>query len=95
MNLGMIVGTVVCTRRSDGISGPRYLLVDKSNTRGETKGDYVVALDMVGAGPGELVMIAEGSPSRETPLTVNKPVDALVVGIIDLIDQHDQIVYRK
>ena len=50
---------------------------------------------MLGTGPDELVMITEGSPSRETPLTTNKPCDALIVGIVDVIDETDRILYRK
>ena len=95
MVLGKVVGTVVCSSRNDGLEGARYLLVDKINQHGEKKGDYVVALDIIGAGNDELVLVTEGSPSRETPLTVNKPVDALIVGIVDLIDENEKVIYRK
>jgi microcompartment protein CcmK/EutM len=95
MILGKVVGTVVCSSRNDSIEGARYLLVEKTNQLGEKKGDYLVALDIIGAGYDELVMVTEGSPSRETPLTVNKPFDALVVGIVDLIDENDRVIYRK
>jgi len=40
-------------------------------------------------------MVTEGSPSRETPVTTGKPVDALIVGIVDLIDENDTVVYSK
>jgi carbon dioxide concentrating mechanism protein CcmL len=95
MILGKIVGTVVCSSRSDGIEGARYLLVEKTNSHGEKKGDYIVALDIIGVGYDELVLITEGSPSRETPITVNKPFDALVVGIVDQVDENDRVIYRK
>ena len=95
MILGKIVGTVVSTVKADGIEGVRYLLVEKSNLKGVAQGDYLVALDLIGANNGELVMISEGSPARETPATAGKPVDALVVGIIDVIDVEDKIVYKK
>lgn len=95
MNLGMIVGTVVSSRSSVGLENPVYLLVNKCNQRGEVKDDFVVALDLVGAGRGEMVLLTEGSPSRETPLTVNRPLDALVVGIVDIVDEDDHVVYRK
>jgi carbon dioxide concentrating mechanism protein CcmL len=52
-------------------------------------------LDILGAGYDELVLVTEGSPSRETPLTTNKPFDALIVGIVDLIYENDRIIYRK
>jgi microcompartment protein CcmK/EutM len=95
MILCKVVGTVVCSSRNDGFRGARYLLVEKTNQHGEKKGDYLVALDVIGAGNDELVLVTEGSPSRETPLTMNKPVDALVVGIIDLIDENEKVIYRK
>jgi microcompartment protein CcmK/EutM len=95
MILARVVGTVVCSTRNDGMEGARYLLVEKTNQHGETKGEYLVALDVIGAGNDELVLVTEGSPSRETPDTVNKPCDALVVGIVDLVDENDEVIYRK
>ena len=95
MILGKVVGTVVCSSKNDGITGARYLLVEKTNQRGEKEGDYLVALDFLGAGHDELVLVTEGSPSRETPQTINKPLDALVVGIVDQIDENDMVIYRK
>jgi carbon dioxide concentrating mechanism protein CcmL len=95
MVLGKVVGTVVCSTRNDGFEGARYLLVEKTDQYGKKKGEYIVALDILGTGHDELVIVTEGSPSRETPLTVNKPVDALIVGIVDLIDENDSVIYRK
>ncbi len=95
MILGKVVGTVVSSTINDGMEGSRYLLIEKTDQYGKKKGDYLVALDVIGAANDELIMVTEGSPSRETPLTINKPVDALVVGIIDMIDENNQVVYRK
>jgi carbon dioxide concentrating mechanism protein CcmL len=95
MTLGKVVGTIVSSSINDGMQGSRYLLIDKTDQFGKQKSNYIVALDIVGAGNNELVMVTEGSPSRETPITTNKPLDALVVGIIDLIDENNIIVYRK
>ena len=95
MILGKVVGTVVSSTIHDGMKGSRYLLIEKTDQHGRKKGDFIVALDIVGVANDELVLITEGSPSRETPLTVSKPVDALVVGIVDVIDENDIVVYRK
>ncbi|MDP1623964.1 MAG: EutN/CcmL family microcompartment protein [Bacteroidales bacterium] len=95
MVLGKIVGTVVCSTRNDSNIGATYLLVEKTDQTGKKKGDFLVALDLIGAGHDELVLVTEGSPSRETPFTTEKPVDALVVGIVDLIDDNNKIIYRK
>ncbi|RLD50022.1 MAG: ethanolamine utilization protein EutN [Bacteroidetes bacterium] len=95
MILGKVKGTIVSTEKNIDIDGARFLLVDKCNSKGETKSDFVVALDLVGAGNDELVMISQSTSARETPITKNKPIDAVIVGIIDLIDEYDEVVYRK
>ncbi len=95
MILGKVVGTIVCSTIKDGSKGSRYLLIDKTDQYGKKKGDYLVALDIIGVANDELVMVTEGSPSRETLQTINKPVDALIVGIVDLIDENDSVIYRK
>ena len=95
MILGKIAGTVVSNTISIDIDGGRYLLVDKCNQYGKTKGDFVVALDLVGAGYGEMVLLAESSSARETPATVNKAIDAAIVAIVDMIDENEKIVYKK
>ncbi|MBE0663044.1 MAG: EutN/CcmL family microcompartment protein [Bacteroidales bacterium] len=95
MILGKVVGSVVSTDISIDIEGARYLLVQKCNQKGEAKSDFLVALDLVSAGYNEIVMISESTSARETTLTQNKPVDAIIVGIIDMIDENNEIVYRK
>jgi microcompartment protein CcmK/EutM len=95
MIFAQVVGTVVATRREDGISGARYLLAEECSQRGEARGRYHVALDVVDAGVGELVMIAQGSSCRQTEISERKPVDALICGIVDLVDEQGQIVFRK
>lgn len=95
MILAKVTGTIVCSAVNDGMEGSRYLLVEKTDQYGACNGEYLVALDLIGVARDELVMVTEGSPSRETPLTVNKPVDALIVGIVDMIDENDTVVYSK
>jgi microcompartment protein CcmK/EutM len=95
MILGKVVGTITSSQANIGIKGARFLLVEKCNSKAEGKGDFVVALDPLGVGKEEVVMISESTSARETPLTKNKPIDALIVGIIDMIDENDTIVYKK
>jgi microcompartment protein CcmK/EutM len=95
MILGIVVGTVVSSSKDEQIQGARYLLVEKCNQRGQKNGDYIVALDAVGAGREEMVIVSEGSTARETQSTNGKPIDALIVGIIDIIDENETIVYKK
>ncbi len=95
MTLARVVGTVVATRRSDGVSAPRFLLVQDCDQKGSLRGELLVALDAVGADRGQLVMLAQGSSCRWTHLTDDRPIDTLIVGIVDQIDQGGTIVYQE
>jgi microcompartment protein CcmK/EutM len=95
MVLGKVVGTITSSSIKVEIPGGRYLLVNKCNQAGQVKNDFLVALDLVSAGNDELVMISESTSARETPTTTNKAVDAIIVGIIDMIDENDKVVYKK
>lgn len=95
MDLGIVEGTVTSDQNSFDIPGGRYLLINKCDQSGKVKNDFLVALDLVSAGKDEMVMIAQSTSARETPTTKNKAVDAVVVGIIDKIDEEDNVVYKK
>jgi len=90
-----IAGTVVATRRSDDLPGARHLLVELCSHRGDGRGEYLVAVDSVGAGIGELVMVPQGPSARQPRETDRKPVDALISGIVDLVDERGAVVFRK
>ena len=87
MNLARVRGTVVATQRSDKVEGARWLLVEDCDQGGAGKGEYLVALDMVGADRGQLVLLTQGSSCRWTSRTDDRPMDTLVVAIVDAIDQ--------
>ncbi|MGB9879680.1 MAG: EutN/CcmL family microcompartment protein, partial [Anaerolineae bacterium] len=95
MILGKVVGTVVASRKSDGVAGGKYFLVCPCDTRGNVKKDYLVALDLVGCGTGEVVLISQGSSARQAELTKQRAVDCVIVGIVDLVEEHGQVVFRK
>ncbi|MCD6179110.1 MAG: EutN/CcmL family microcompartment protein [Bacteroidales bacterium] len=95
MILGKVVGTITSNSNSIEISGGRYLLVNKCDQKGKLKNDFLVALDLVSAGKDEMVMISESTSARETTTTKNKPIDAIIIGIIDMIDESDKVVYKK
>lgn len=85
MIIGRVAGTVVCTRKVDGLKGFKLLLVKRLDLEGREAGDFVVAVDVVGAGSGETVLVVSGSSSRQTAMTDKRPCDAAVVGIVDTI----------
>ncbi len=93
MNLARVRGTVVASKRSDQVSGAKWLLVEDCDQRGAGKGEYLVALDMVGAERGQLVLLTQGSSCRWTYRTDDRPMDTLVVAIVDQVDQSGEVVY--
>ena len=86
MQIAKILGTVVATRKHDDLVGGKIQVVQPMTADGETpKGDPYVALDAVGAGAGEIVLVVKGSSAR-TAFDEEKPVDATIIGIVDQID---------
>jgi microcompartment protein CcmK/EutM len=71
------------------------LVVRRLDETGEPKGGYVVAVDSVGAGVGEVVLYASGSSARQTAVTKNKPCDAVIMAIVDQWDVDGETVYVK
>ncbi len=95
MTFGKVTGTVVASQRSDEITGLKYLLVRSCNEKGDMGDDYLVALDLVGCGRGEMVLLSQGSSVRQTEVTKQKAVDCVIVGIVDLVEKQGKVVFRK
>ena len=86
MLLGQVIGTVWATRKDPQLVGMKFLVVREVDLNGAPLGGYVVAADSVGAGEGETVLVAQGSSGRQTELTRGKPVDAVIMAIVDRLD---------
>ncbi len=86
MFLGRVVGTVWATRKDEKLDGLKFQIVKKVDDQLALKSDFTIAVDSVGAGPGELVLCAAGSSARMTAITENKPVDAVIMAIVDEVD---------
>ena len=95
MILAHVLGTVVSTRKDRGLLGLKLLLVREVDVTLKPTGNYVVAADAVGAGTDELVMLAQGSSARMTEVSKEKPVDAVIVGIVDAVEVAGKDVYLK
>ncbi len=96
MLLARVVGTVVSTHKSEKIEGIKFLLLDKLDVATmQGKNDYVVAMDAVGAGIGEVVFYVTGSSARMTKVTDKKPADASIIAIVDNIEKDGQYIYKK
>lgn len=91
MIIGKVAGTVVATRKSENLVGMKFLVVQKYKMDGTPSADYVVALDAVGAGAEEMVMVVTGSSARLTSRTEGKPTDATIIGIIDTIQLREPV----
>ena len=86
MTLGKVIGTVWATRKDEQLRGMKLQLVRELDVDGTEGKKVVVAVDSVGAGVGETVLFAQGSSARQTELTRNKPVDAVITAIVDKLD---------
>jgi microcompartment protein CcmK/EutM len=95
MNLGKVVGTVVATRKESSMDGLKFMLVKHVDTDGKDTGAQVVAVDAVGAGPGEFVLVATGSSARQTLVTDKRPCDAVIMAIVDSWEIGGAEKYRK
>lgn len=95
MLIATVKGTVVGTQRSDEIDGATFLLVAVCDGTLQSTNNYIVALDAVGAGRGELVLLSQGSSARQTAASYEKPIDAIIVGIIDVVTERGEVVFRK
>ena len=95
MKLGKIVGTVVSTRKDEKIEGLRFYLVQDLTLELEERDTFVVAADVMGAGVGEIVLYAQGSSARQTRQTDARPVDAVVMAIVDILEVGGDVRYQK
>ena len=89
MILARIVGTVVATRKDPRLVSSKLLIARPMDPQGKPEGSYLVAIDTVDAGVGETVLIVSGSSARMAAGLKDCPVDAAVVGIVDMVEVTD------
>jgi len=95
VHLGRVAGTLVASRKEALMEGMKFLVVRQLDAANVETGGYVVAVDAVGAGPGEVVLYASGSSARQTELTRDRPVDAVIMAIVDSWDVGGEVRYHK
>jgi microcompartment protein CcmK/EutM len=86
MILGKVVGTVWATRKDEEMVGMKLQIVKQVDLDYKLKDAFVVAVDTVQAGVGDIVLVTSGSSARQTTLTKNKPVDAVIIAVVDKLD---------
>lgn len=95
MRLAKVRGTVVSTVKDDSLMGIKLLLIQLISDSGDLQDDCEVAVDMVGAGIGEWVLVSRGSAARQQQRHTQKPIDAAVVAIIDTVSLDTGLLYDK
>jgi ethanolamine utilization protein EutN len=95
MLIARVVGSAISTIKEDRLKGLKLLVVREATVDNQLVGKPIVAIDAVGAGEGELVLIAQGSSARQTRQTRDTPVDAVIMAILDSLEVEGQITFRK
>lgn len=95
MRIAKVLGTVVSTQKDLSLQGTKFLLVQRVDHEGQLLPEYDVAADCVGAGVDEWVLISQGSAARQLPEYSQRPLDALVIAIIDTVSVAGGRLYSK
>lgn len=95
MLLAQVMGTVVSTRKDAALMSLKLMLCREVDAAFKPTGNWVVAADAVSAGEGEIVLLAQGSSARMTEVSREKPVDAVICGIVDSVESGGKDVYLK
>lgn len=97
MELGRVVGTVVSTIKTPGLNSYKLLLVSPfaEDAEGPSTKSPIVAIDLAGAGEGEIVLVTSGSAARAVPGSEGAPTDAAIVAVVDTVRRGDSTLYAK
>lgn len=95
MLITKVVGSAVATVKDENLVGTKLLVVRETDVTGEPIGKPIIAVDTVDAGTGDLVLIAAGSSARQTSITKDRPVDAVIMAILDSLEVDGTVTYRK
>jgi len=91
MKLGKVIGSVVSTRKDPKLEGLKLLVIQNMTLDLKPDKGYVIAVDAVGSGASEIVLYASGSSARMTDMTKDRPVDAVVMAIVDSYDVKGEV----
>lgn len=95
MKVAKVIGSAVSTIKNDRIQGTKLLMLKETTPFGEEIGKAYVAIDLVDAGVGDLVLTCHGSAARQSPITKETPVDAVVMAVLDNLELDGEIVFRN
>jgi microcompartment protein CcmK/EutM len=95
MLVAKVIGSAVASIKLDALQSSKLLLVCQADLAGNPAGDPFLAVDLVGAGEGELVMVNQGSSARMASGGDRSPADAAIIGILDSLRSNGETVFRK
>lgn len=95
MIIAKVMGSAVATLKHDLLKTTKLLLVSPADVKGNVTGDPFLAVDLVGAGEGELVIVSQGSSARVATGQNSSPTDAAIVGILDSLEYGRAVEFRK
>ncbi len=95
MIIAQVIGSAVATLKHDSLRETKLLLARPADQTGNPTGEPFLAVDLVGAGEGELVIVSQGSSARTCMTVSSSPVDAAIVGILDSLHVDGTFSYRK
>ena len=101
MFIALVTGSVVATQKIDSMTGHKLLVVEpyrleeKSRDRLVSTGRTFIAVDTLGAGEGQFVLVTQGSSARLTPETQSLPIDAVVIGLIDSVQIEGKNIFSQ
>jgi microcompartment protein CcmK/EutM len=95
MLIASVIGTTVSTVKDEKLSGRKLLILRQTDETGNPFGKPYVAVDTVDAGIGDLVLTCAGSSARQTNITKDTPVDAVIMAVIDSLEVDGKVVFRK
>ena len=95
MRIARVVGTTISTIKDEKVLGSKLLILCQTDETGQVIGKPYVAVDLVDAGVGDLVLSGHGSSARQTYQTKDCPVDAVIMAVIDHLEVDGEVVFRK
>src|SRR5580765_1926658 len=95
MVIGVVVGSVIASQKTATMDGLSLRIVRRITPEGTLTDAYMVAVDALGAANGEYVLAASGSTARQTALTDTKPVDTIIMAIVNTWQINGKTIYEK
>ena len=95
MQMGIVIGNVWATKKEDNLRGLKFLIIQPELPDRSYTGSPFIAVDRIGAGVGDQVLVTNGSAAANMPTEAKLPIDALIIAIIDSIDVEKKEVKER